>query len=92
MQARSLRSCVLATLSALSLLACGGGSPEAEPVGPEATERESVTQASVSCVDECYQSYSWCPAQCQATYEQCAAAISICYDSCDRGVGPWLPC
>lgn len=92
MQARSLRSCVLATLSALSLVACGGDASEAGPMSPEATDRESVTQASVSCVDECYQANSWCPSECRVSYEQCAAAISICYDSCYRGVGPWLPC
>jgi|GEM_PF-7062883 len=92
MNARRVRSFVLASLSAMALMACGAGAPEAEPVSPETSEVESTSQAQTSCVDECYQAHSWCPVQCQATSEQCAAAISICYDSCNRGVGPWLPC
>ncbi|NTX06025.1 MULTISPECIES: hypothetical protein [unclassified Myxococcus] len=92
MNARRIRSFVLASLSGMALLACGVGAPEVEPVSPETTDSEASTQAQRSCADECYQANFWCEVQCQATSEQCAAAISICYDSCNRGVGPWLPC
>ncbi|MFY2560152.1 hypothetical protein ACN469_21255 [Corallococcus terminator] len=92
MNARHIRSFVLASLSAMALVACGPGAPAAEPVSPETTEVESTPQAQTSCADECYQANAWCPGQCQVSSEQCAAAIAICYDSCNRGVGPWLPC
>ncbi|MCE9674069.1 hypothetical protein LY474_40390 [Myxococcus stipitatus] len=89
MNARRIRSLVVASLPALFLLGCGGAPAEQQP-GTETTEGTTTAQA--SCADECYQASLTCTTTCGASQSACDAATSICYDSCNRGVGPWLPC
>ncbi|WP_426752443.1 hypothetical protein [Myxococcus sp. Y35] len=87
MSSKRIRPSLLASLPALLLVACGG-EPVAEPQAPAA----EVSEAAVSCYDQCFQFLPLCPEQCQATYSDCYDLTQDCYASCDRGVGPWLPC
>ncbi|MCP3105113.1 hypothetical protein LZ198_40225 [Myxococcus sp. K15C18031901] len=90
MNARHIRSLVLASLPALFLLGCGGAPAEQKPATE--TPEDTTSEQSTSCFDECYQASLTCTTTCGASQSACDAATSVCYDSCNRGVGPWLPC